>query len=1586
MRYLYLTLIAFLSLFHSNGFSQTTFWSDDFDAPSGGVNNNNAGAGWSGNTFTPGGGQNTSFIGISNAWIIGTNAGACASGSKLYVKSLGAGNSYLSDIFSDILNASPAISTVGYTSINLSFNWRCDGVPGQDYGLVGLSDDGGSTWNWLPTNYSGQETCTNASISIPSTYEGIPNFKVAFRFISNSTSCSTCDPPFNIDNITLTGTSGGCTPPTADAGISGAVCLGDPGMEIGGAPTASNGSGSYSYAWTPTTGLDDPNIANPTANPSLTTTYTVLVTDLNGNCTATDQVTVTVNNPQPLATTPLSIASFCQGSFVSLSANAGFTNYSWSTPTGTVSGQTIDAQTAGDFTVSANDVNGCLSTASAIAVTENTPATLGISFSGSTLICAGSTTTLSAASGFTDYTWTTPAGSQSTQSIDAVQGGVYQVSALDANGCQSTSSTITLNLINPQVLTANLSGTISLCEGESVTLTAAAGFSGYIWSTPSLVIPQASIDATLPGIYSVSALDANGCTSFSEDIIVNVTIPELLSINNSGSLTFCDGGSIDLSATSGFTNYIWTTPEGNETGINIEAGDAGDYSVTAIDVNGCPSVSESVTVSVIDALPISTSPEESLSICPSEQVQLDAEAGFTNYVWTTPAGSLSGQTVQVDQAGDYSVSAIDMNGCTSESDVVVISIANTVSLSISPSGPIDLCPGSTVTLNVATGFTDYQWNGEPGTSSLEVSEAGSYSVTATSPSGCPATSETSVVSILPQQTVLISPAGPLTICEGESIQLDAEAGFTNYVWVTPEGNEIGSSIQAATEGNYSLSAIDANGCTSVSENIIVNVNTPELLSINYSGSLTFCDGQSIDLSATSGFTNYVWVTPEGDENGSTLEAGDPGIYSVSAIDANGCSSVSEDITITVNEPLPLSTNPEGNVSICPGEQVQILATTGFTNYTWNTPAGTLSGPSVQANQAGEYSVTAIDINGCTSVSDIVSIAIANTVSLAINPSGSINLCPGSTITLNAATGFTNYLWNGEPGSSSFVVSESGVYTVTAISSSGCPAISEAVDVTLLTQQTVSISPLGPLSICAGESIQLNADAGFTNYSWTSPEGILNGMQISANVSGDYTIQAEDANGCAALSSTVNLTVNTPLPLTITPGGNIEICPGSSVTLTTDGQFSNYSWDGPSGVFNTQNLTTSTEGEYSVSALDVNGCLSSSEIVSVSTLILPELNVSPQGPLVVCPNLTVTLLASGNFSSFEWSDGIVLGETYTVTEAGSYFVEATTSEGCVVTSVVTDVSFFPEPPPISISPAGPFELCEGQQVVLNAQSGFSNYIWNTNDTTLSISANVSGSYVVSANDQNGCVSSSNSVSVNVQAPFEISTNPSGPINICPGESISITAENGYFDYQWSNSFMGQTIEITEPGTYSVSVNTKNGCPGGSQDIIVNQLNAPVASFTYAQGDGYLVNFSNTSQSSTSFLWDFGNGGMSQNPNPSHTFPFDNDWPVTLIATNECGSDTLNTFVTVIKTGINDFANWGISVAQIGSELQISSSKTSPGQTSIRLINLEGKLVIDRLSENLTSESISLNGLAAGVYILTIQNTTNSYHQKLLISNK
>ena len=417
----------------SSVFSQTSIWSDNFDAPAGGANNNNAGVGWTLNTEGNSG----------NRWFINTpsNIGCTSTGNVLHISCTGFLCGFLGGPNEPIYSASdnltktaisPNISTLGQSNLTLTFEFICEGSAGSDFGTLSLSNNGGSTWNDLPGEYSGVSSCSTKTITIPAIYENISNLKFRFKW-QESDAADGFDPPFSVDNIRITSPTNACVPPTVNAGISASICVGQ-SIDLGGAPAATGGSGNgiYTYAWSPATGLSNANVANPVANPTTTTTYNLVVTQGGAVCTGSGSVTVTVNTPQTLTTNPSGVQNLCTGESIPLIASSGFTNYSWTSPGGVVSGQTITADLAGSFQVSATDANGCLSSAPPVTLNYPSGGNLTITPAGPIESCEGQIVVLTAESGLSNYEWS---NGSTGNTINVTEPGGYSVSAQDVNGC-----------------------------------------------------------------------------------------------------------------------------------------------------------------------------------------------------------------------------------------------------------------------------------------------------------------------------------------------------------------------------------------------------------------------------------------------------------------------------------------------------------------------------------------------------------------------------------------------------------------------------------------------------------------------------------------------------------------------------------------------------------------------------------------------------------------------------------------------------------------------------------------------------------------------------------------------------------------------------------------------------------------------------------------------------------------------------------------------------------------------------------------------------------------------------------------------
>jgi Ig-like domain CHU_C associated len=247
----------------------------------------------------------------------------------------------------------------------------------------------------------------------------------------------------------------------------------------------------------------------------------------------------------------------------------------------------------------------------------------------------------------------------------------YYVSVYDpATACESARTTASATITVIPKPSLNTSGTITLCEGTSYTLSAPAGFASYTWSN-GLTTQQIKVNTN--GTYSVIVSDGT-CSSTSSDAatVVFSAKPARPVIQTSGTTNLCNGSTVTLTAPAGFT-YQWST---GATSQQITVSTSGNYSVTVADGSNCPSdVSAAVAVTAYTQ-PVKPTIEVfgSITLCGTNTVGLLAPSGFSVYQWS------SGQTTQgitVATAGNYSLVVGNVANCLSPaSDVVTVISTN----------------------------------------------------------------------------------------------------------------------------------------------------------------------------------------------------------------------------------------------------------------------------------------------------------------------------------------------------------------------------------------------------------------------------------------------------------------------------------------------------------------------------------------------------------------------------------------------------------------------------------------------------------------------------------------------------------------------------------------------------------------------------------------------------------------------------------------------------------------------------------------------------------------------------------------------
>jgi len=798
-------------------------------------------------------------------------------------------------------------------------------------------------------------------------------------------------------------------------------------------------SGATTYSWTPATGLSSTTSATVTANPTVTTIYTV--TGTAGTCSSTVTSTVTIN-AVPTATA-IGTALVCTGQTINLGVTTTATTFSWSGPNSFTSNiqspsiTTAAAINSGVYTVTVT-TNGCTAVSS-ISVTVTNSTTVSITPAGP--FCSGNLATNLSAS-VAGGTWSgTGITNAANGTFDPAVAGVGTFTITYTIGGSCGSSDFTVITVNAGPSANATASSVIVCVGQSFNLgvNATAGAT-YDWSGPTSytnnvqnpVIASAALSNS--GTYTVT-VSAGTCTAV-DTISVNVVSNPTITVS---AATLCVGASATLTA-NGAATFTWTPATGLSTSsgsvVTCNATSTTIYTITGA-VGTCSAIPGTSTVTVN---PTPTVTVNNASSCSSTSVTITA-SGANTYSWT-PATGLSATTGSMVIANpgastNYTVTGTDVNGCIASATLTVLnspSITTTVTTSSVTCNGLSNGSG-TVAASGGTGAFTYSWSPFGGTNSSATNIlAGTYTCVVTDGIGC--TAITTVTVTQPASMSVSVTSG--VICAGQSYTLNAvAAGGTvpyNYIWNGGAFTGNPYVVTLASAASYTVVATDANGCTVTDASIVVAVRPPLQVTV---GDAYICAGNSgtLTANASGGDGTYTYNWMPGNLNGSSVSVSPASttIYTVTVSD--GCTTTSANDTGLVNVTPPPLIAPPVPASGCAPLCVTFANPPGVVNWVWNFGDGASSGQSNPTHcytTAGSFN---IGLSYTTTIGCASTVTYSNIVNIFPVPQALFTASPNPTDILNPQVIFynqsinsNNWQWTFGDGSSSIAQTPNHTYT------------------------------------------------------------------------------------------------------------------------------------------------------------------------------------------------------------------------------------------------------------------------------------------------------------------------------------------------------------------------------------------------------------------------------------------------------------------------------------------------------------------------------------------------------------------------------
>lgn len=502
--------------------------------------------------------------------------------------------------------------------------------------------------------------------------------------------------------------------------------------------------------------------------------------------------------------------------------------------------------------------------------------------------------------------------------------GTYKCRITNDCGVYYTPTIYTDFCVQSEYATVSSSGPTSFCSGGSVTLTLNSAPNKTVqWWNGNQIIPGAtaySYNATTSGGYYAILTNQNGCSIVATGVNVNANAP-YANISPGGAVSFCPGDSVTLTASSGpgYT-YQWkkdTVTISGATGNTYKAKTSGAYTIRVTAPCGT-ATSEPLNV-YTNGPNAAVTISGSTTLCPGDSVTLQALPGYSSYQWSKAGVAIAGATSPsytvnyVNGGGYYRVTITGVCG-TKGSNLIDVLLVSPLTANLYVVGTDQLCTGQSTVLT-ATGnpsATAFKWKKNNSnisgakSSAYRVTQPGTYKVEVTGTCGT-AVSSPVTINVNSSMPAVVYAGGPTVFCQGDSVSLVANTGIgLSYKWKKNNSLISGATTAnylAVSTGNYKVQVTNPYGCSGTSSASAVTVYGLPIAYVTAQGPTTFCNGDSVELK-TSFNSSYSYKWKRNNVNilnalSNKYYAKTQGFYKVKVTNANGCTKISNAISVTV---------------------------------------------------------------------------------------------------------------------------------------------------------------------------------------------------------------------------------------------------------------------------------------------------------------------------------------------------------------------------------------------------------------------------------------------------------------------------------------------------------------------------------------------------------------------------------------------------------------------------------------------------------------------------------------------------------------